>query len=62
MKKQSAKKEIKFFSISVIIIGIVLIFLACFPETLFTRIAMKIVIAFLIASGISALFRLKRIK
>ncbi len=62
MKKHSLKKEVKFFSFLVIIAGIALIILAFLPTNLTTQIAMKVIISFLIASGISALFRMRKIK
>lgn len=61
MEKYSAGKELKFLSVSVIIIGIILIVLAFLPTNLYTQIFMKVIIAFLIASGISFLFRSRKL-
>jgi uncharacterized membrane protein HdeD (DUF308 family) len=62
MKKYSPEKEAKYLSILVIIIGIILIILAFFPENLTTQILMKIIITFLIASGIAFWVRNKNLK
>jgi hypothetical protein len=57
--KYSPEKELKVLSMSVIITGIVLIVLAFLPVNLYTQISMKVVITFLIASGISVMCRAK---
>ncbi len=62
MKKYSPEKEAKYLSMLVIIIGIILIILAFFPENLTTQILMKIIITFLIASGIAFWARNKNLK
>jgi hypothetical protein len=60
MKQHSSEKELKFLSISVIIVGIALIVLAFLPVNLYTQISMKVIITFLIGSGISAMFRARK--
>jgi hypothetical protein len=60
MKQHSPEKELKFLSISVIIIGIALIVLAFLPVNLYTQISMSAIITFLIANGISVLYRAKK--
>ena len=62
MKKYSAEKEARYLSILVILVGLVLIILAFLPASLTTQILMRIVITFLIASGISFWFRNKYMK
>ncbi|MBN2197872.1 hypothetical protein JW698_01590 [Candidatus Wolfebacteria bacterium] len=60
MRKFSPEKEIKYLSILVIVVGIILIFLAFLPTNLYSIIVRNIISAFLIASGISFWFRAKK--
>jgi hypothetical protein len=62
MRNYSAEKEARYLSIIVILIGIVLIVLAFIPANLTTQILMKIIITFLIASGVAFWFRNKCMK
>ena len=62
MKNYSAEKEAKYLRVLVVVVGIILIVLAFFPINLYTQILMKVIIAFLIASGISAMFRARKFK
>ncbi|MBN2094103.1 MAG: hypothetical protein JW740_01915 [Candidatus Zambryskibacteria bacterium] len=54
------EKEVKYLSISVIVVGIILIVFAFLPTNLYSLIVRNIISAFLIASGISFWFRAKK--
>ena len=62
MKKYSAEKEAKYLRILVVVVGIILIIHAFLPVNLYTKILMDVIITFLIASGISAMFRARKSK
>jgi uncharacterized membrane protein len=62
MKKYSAEKEAKYLRILVVVVGIILIIHAFLPVNLYTKILMDVIITFLIASGISSMFRSRKSK